>query len=77
MKKNRTSKKSKRPSNGLRAEYHFDYGKSKPNRFASRYKTGSRVVTLDPDIAKAFTTPESVNAVLRALLETMPASPKR
>jgi hypothetical protein len=29
-------------------------------------------VVLDPDIAKAFTTPESVNAVLRALLDTMP-----
>jgi len=77
MKKNRTSKRTKRPSNGLRADYHFDYTKSKPNRFASPYKTGSRVVTLDPDIAKAFTTPESVNAVLRALLETMPTSAKR
>ncbi len=27
---------------------------------------------LDPDISTVFTTPESVNAVLRALISTMP-----
>jgi hypothetical protein len=32
---------------------------------------------LDPDIAEVFTTPESVNAVLRALISTMPATPAK
>jgi hypothetical protein len=33
------------------------------------------VVALDPDVSKVFTTPESVNTVLRALIEAMPKSP--
>lgn len=53
-------------------EYHFDYSKARPNRFATERKPGSRIVVLDPDIAEVFTTPESVNAVLRALIATMP-----
>lgn len=77
MKKPATAKKTKRNANGLRAEYRFDYSKAKPNRFADRFQEGSRVVVLDPDIAQVFTTPESVNAVLRALLETMPRPTKR
>ena len=67
-----THKKPKGRTDELQAEYRFDYRKARPNRFAASYKAGSHVVVLDPDIAKAFTTPESVNAVLRALLDTMP-----
>ena len=76
MKKTSPSKKARRSGNGLRAEYRFDYTKARPNRFAKRYKAGSRVVVLDPDIAEVFTSPASVNAVLRALLETMPRPAK-
>lgn len=53
-------------------EYHFDYQKAKPNRFAMRNKDKLKVVVLDDDVAKVFTTPESVNKVLRALIESMP-----
>jgi len=73
MKKDSSSRKRTDRRRGLRAEYRFDYRKARPNRFASRYKSGSRVVVLDPDIARVFTTPESVNAVLRAILDSMPA----
>jgi len=38
-----------------------------------RLLAGSRIVLLDPDVAEVFTTPESVNSVLRALLATMPS----
>ncbi|WP_218080647.1 BrnT family toxin [Anthocerotibacter panamensis] len=31
-----------------------------------------KVVVLDEDVAQVFTTPESVNKVLRALIKTMP-----
>lgn len=51
----------------LLPEYDFDYAKARPNRFARR------TVTLDPDVAQVFTSSETVNAVLRALLETMPS----
>jgi hypothetical protein len=57
----------------LLAEYSFDYQKAKPNRFASPSEV-QRVVVLDEDVAKIFTTPESVNKVLRALIESMPQS---
>ncbi|MBC6472502.1 MAG: hypothetical protein GDA48_06545 [Hormoscilla sp. GM102CHS1] len=57
----------------LEAEYHFDYKKAKSNRFAaSAGKQRLKVVVLDEDVARVFTTPESVNKALRALIESMP-----
>lgn len=59
----------------LSPEYRFDYEKAKPNRFAVNHKTQKlTVVVLDEDVAQVFTTPESVNKVLRALIESMPQS---
>ncbi len=59
----------------LLAEYRFDYQQARPNRFAARHETQkSMVVVLDEDVARVFTTPESVNKVLRALIESMPHS---
>jgi hypothetical protein len=57
-------------------EYDFDYGKSKPNRFAGRISKERVVVLLDSEVSEVFTTPESVNTVLRALITAMPKSPK-
>jgi hypothetical protein len=61
-------------SDELRSEYEFDYRQAKPNRFAEGLKQGGRMVVLEPDVAAAFQNSEDVNAVLRALLKTMPAS---
>ena len=60
----------------LQPEYDFDYSKARPNRFAtqSRLADGSLVVVLEPDIAQVFTTPESVKAILRALIQNLPPS---
>lgn len=57
----------------LAPEYTFDYKKAKPNRFAAKDK-GRRitVVVLDEDVAKVFSNSETVNKVLRALIEAMP-----
>lgn len=52
--------------------YRFDYRKARPNRFAGQIDKSQVVVMLDPDISKVFTTADSVNAVLRALISTMP-----
>jgi len=57
----------------LRPEYEFDYTKARSNRFAGKIDKSQVVVLLDPDISEVFTTTESVNAVLRALIQTMPA----
>ena len=72
MKKTRMAKQTAKPQQDLLPDYHFDYRKAKPNRFANRAGQVSRAVILDPDVAAVFSTPGSVNAVLRALIETMP-----
>jgi hypothetical protein len=72
MKKSRNANQKPEPEDDLLPEYRFDYHKARPNRFATRFKSGSRAVVLDPDVATVFPTAESVNAVLRALIETMP-----
>ena len=72
MKKTRKVNKVPAPDDDMLAEYRFDYREAKPNRFAAQFRRGSRAVVLDPDVAAVFPTGESVNAVLRALIETMP-----
>jgi len=59
-------------SDELREEYTFDYQQARPNRFAAAVKKGGRLVVLEPDVAEAFQQSAEVNAVLRALLQTMP-----
>ena len=72
MKKGPASDKPADDTDDLLPEYHFDYRKAKPNRFAAQIEDGSLIVVLEPDIAQVFTTPESVKKVLRALIATMP-----
>ncbi len=72
MKKTRSADRKRASKEDMLAEYHFDYKKARPNRFAARLTPDARAVVLDPDVAAVFTTPESVNAILRALIETMP-----
>jgi hypothetical protein len=74
MKKTRPVSRASKTDEELLPEYRFDYSKAKPNRFAAELKAGSRAIVLDPDVARVFPSTESVNAVLRALIETMPLS---
>ena len=53
-------------------EYNFNYEKAKPNRFAAQSRKKMTVVVLDEDVAQVFTTPESVNKALKALIEVVP-----
>lgn len=64
-------------ADGLRSEYRFDYRKSRGNRFAARgaKRLDKQAVVLDDDVAEVFTTPESVNKALRALIAAMPTAP--
>jgi len=61
----------------MRQEYDFDYRKAKPNRFADKQEEDRVIVMLDPDVSEVFQTPDSVNRVLRTLIEAMPPKPKR
>ena len=75
MSKEKRSKASN--SEDLRTEYRFDYQKAKPNRFAGRAEGRRVVVVLDSDVARVFRSPDDVNAVLRALIETMPSKKRK
>lgn len=55
----------------VRPEYNFDYATARPNRFAKQ-RLAERTITLDPDVARVFTSDEAVNTVLRALITTLP-----
>jgi hypothetical protein len=72
MKKTSPHESKRKGADQPRPEYHFDYAASKPNRFADRIPEGSLAVLLDPDVAQLFNNAKSVNAVLRALMATMP-----
>ncbi len=71
MKTERTSKPRRKTAGEMRQEYRFDYRKARPNRFAS-IANEPLVVMVDPDVAEVFTTPESVNQALRALITALP-----
>lgn len=74
MKKTSRGKRSRREE--MRREYQFDYRKSRPNRFASLMKGGSVAVVLDPDVASVFRSPESVNSLLRSVINALPKHAK-
>ena len=60
----------------MRAEYRFDYSKSRPNRFAKEMRS-SLAVVLDPDVAEVFKTSEAVNNLLRSVIEAVPKTPAK
>jgi hypothetical protein len=71
MKKMSISKSRPTSADDVRAEYHFDYRKARPNRFAARSKD-RLIVVLDPDVSRVFKTPEAVNTALRVLISAIP-----
>lgn len=71
MTTNKASTSSERSDN-LRAEYALDYSQSRTNRFADRMSGEVVAVVLDPDVAAVFDTSESVNRLLRSVIDAMP-----
>ena len=55
----------------MRKEY--DFSKGVKGKYAAKYKAGTNVVLLDPDVAKVFKTPRSVNQALRSLSQILKA----
>ena len=59
-------KRSKRERDpDLLAQYDFSGGVR--GKYAERYRQGTNIVVLDPDVARVFRTPKSVNDALRLL----------
>jgi len=66
MKKDKRSKKAVEIApDEILPEY--DFSRTRSNKYASRYKKGALVVTLDPEVARVFSTAENVNQTLRLL----------
>ena len=76
-KKPRGVKGRQQSQQGLAREYHFDYKKSRPNRFAREFASDAVVVVLDADVAKVFRDSKRVNALLRATIAAVNRSRTR
>ncbi|WP_445260604.1 hypothetical protein [Picosynechococcus sp. PCC 8807] len=69
---NETKNSKMMPDDDLLPEYNFDYSKAHPNRFVAKQRKSGVTVVLEPDVAQVFTTSESVNKALRAILSAIP-----
>ena len=47
---------------------HYDFSKGMRGKYAERYKGGTNIVLLDPDVAKEFPDAAAVNDALRDYL---------
>ncbi len=74
MKRTHSEDQTVQAADDMLPEYDFDYRKAKPNRFVSQPEERGRTVVLEPEIAEVFKSSDSVNAVLRALIQAMPSS---
>jgi hypothetical protein len=60
----------------LQAEYDFSNMRGGVGgKYAAAYRRGTNLVRLDPDVAEAFPTDQSVNEALRAVLKAAAAIP--
>ena len=55
---------------------HYDFSKGVRGKYAKRYKQGTNVVLIDPDIAKEFPNAEAINDALRHFLRDKKGSDK-
>ena len=60
-------KKPTKPTATTEPRAEYDFSRGVRGKYARRYQAGSNVVVLEPDVAKAFPSPERVNRSLRAL----------
>jgi hypothetical protein len=56
---------------------HYDFRGGVRGKYVSRYRAGTNVVVLDPDVAAVFSSALAVNRALRTLLEVVPPRPAR
>ena len=73
-----TKKSASRPTDDLRPEYDFStLGGGVRGKYFERASSGTNIVRLDPDLAAAFPTSESVNTALRMLVDIAEAASQR
>jgi len=77
MKNTKSVEKNAIEADEIKDEYRFDYNKAKPNRFAGKIGKKQLMVVLDDDVAAVFKTSESVNHILRSIINSMSTIEKR
>ena len=68
-KENLMKKADAEEEDDLRPEYDFSQMKGVRGKYVSRYREGTNIVLLDPDVAAAFPDAKAVNDALRLLIE--------
>lgn len=64
-------KTDQNPSDDLRPEYDFASMKGGVRgKYVKRYRAGTNIVLVEPDVAEAFPTEDAVNEALRGVLDT-------
>jgi len=56
---------------------HYEFSKGVRGKYAKRYKEGTNVVLLEPDVAKEFPDSTAVNEALRQVLRDRKKVPGR
>lgn len=54
----------------------YDFSKGVRGKYARRFRAGTNIVILSPDVAEVFKDSESVNEALRSLMKTSKATEK-
>jgi hypothetical protein len=72
MKKN---PKASTDADDMQPEY--DFSKGVRGKYAAKYREGTNLVLLDPDVAETFPDSESVNRALRAIIDAVPRKGRR
>ena len=55
----------------------YDFSKGGRGKYAQKYKAGTNIVLLEPDIAKVFKTSREVNQALRSLAKIIKAQKQK
>jgi len=55
----------------------YDFSKVVRGKYAAKYKAGTNIVLLDPDVAKIFKSPKLVNEALRSLSQIIKAQKQK
>lgn len=71
MKNNNTKNQDSELNDELRPQYNLSelLKGAVRGKYAERYKEGTNLILLDPDVAQAFPTPEAVNEALRLVMQ--------
>jgi methylphosphotriester-DNA--protein-cysteine methyltransferase len=70
-------KTSKRATDRDTMRRQYDFSRGVRAKYAARFRDGTNLVVLDPDVAAAFKDSAAVNRALRAILDATPVRTRK